>query len=246
MLPGVCIDPSLPEPSIFRECRSLSRNGHSGYDHVGLDNSRILELLRPNGELSPVQVQQISTYIEILLRWNAKMNLTSIREPEQIVKRHFGEALFLARQLSDRNLLPADAKVVDVGSGAGFPGVPLKIACPQISLTLVEAHGRKAIFLKEVLRAINLDANVKNVRAEVLAETAASSAEVVTLRAVERFESVLQTAARFVKPNGKMALLIGKQQISIAQNLLKSWHSEPFLPLSGSESRGILLLNQGS
>jgi len=172
------------------------------------------------------------------------MNLTAVRDPESIVKRHFGEAVFLARQLSDRNLLPTGAKVFDIGSGAGFPGIPLKIACPQIALTLVEAHGRKAVFLKEVLRATYLDSEVKNVRAEVLAETASGSADVVTLRAVEKFENILPVAAKFVRPRGKLALLIGKQQVPVAQNLLQPWQFEPLLRFPGSENRGILLMNQ--
>ena len=174
------------------------------------------------------------------------MNLTSIREPEQIVKRHFGESVFLARQLFDRNLLPSGATVTDIGSGAGFPGIPLKIVCPQISLRLVEAHGRKAIFLKEILRAINLDAEVKNYRAEELASTSAATADIVTLRAVEKFEAILLVAAQFVRPKGKLGLLIGKQQVSTAQRLLKSWRFDPLLLLPHSESRGILLLNQDS
>ncbi len=210
-----------------------------------MDAALILDRLRPfHHGLDAAQAQQISTYIDVLLRWNAKMNLTAIRDPEHIVTRHFGESVFLARQLSDRHLLPAGASVFDIGSGAGFPGIPLKIACPQITLTLVEAHGRKAIFLREVLRALNVAAEVKNVRAEVLATTLAASADIVTLRAVEKFEAVLPVAAQFVKPTGRLALLIGKQQVPGAQNVLKSWQCEPLLPLSGAESRGILLMNQ--
>ena len=172
------------------------------------------------------------------------MNLTAVRDPEHIVRRHFGEGVFLGQQLSARNLLPPGASVIDIGSGAGFPGIPLKIACPQIVLSLVEAHGRKAIFLKEVLRAINLDAEVKNVRAEVLAESASGTADVVTVRAVEKFEAILPIAAKFAKPCGRVALLIGTQQVQTAQQLLNTWHFEPVLPIPGSESRGILLMNQ--
>ncbi len=212
-----------------------------------MDSASIPDLLRPyDVSLTSVQIEQISTYIEILLRWNVKMNLTAVREPEQIVKRHFGESVFLARQLFHRNLLPDGAIVVDVGSGAGFPGIPLKIACPQIALTLIEAHGRKAVFLKEVLRAINLDAEVKNERAEVFSRLAAHSADIVTLRAVEKFEAVLPVAAQILNSTGKLALLIGKQQVPIAQNLLKHFHFEPLLPIPGAENRGIVLMNQGS
>jgi len=210
-----------------------------------MDHALIPDLLRPYYEgLSREQYKKISTYIDLLLRWNAKMNLTAVRDPENIVKRHFGEAIFLARELSARHLLASGTVVYDIGSGAGFPGIPLKIARPEISLTLVEAHGRKAIFLKEVLRAVNLDAEVKNVRAEDLARTAATTADIVTLRAVEKFDSILPVAAQFLKLTGALALLISKTQVAAVQKTLNSWQFCPLLPIPGSESRGILLLNQ--
>jgi 16S rRNA (guanine527-N7)-methyltransferase len=206
-------------------------------------------LLRPYIEdLSCTQFEQISTYIDILLRWNAKMNLTAIREPEQIVTRHFGESLFLARKLAEEGVLfggeVKSPKVVDVGSGAGFPGIPLKIAYPVITLSLVETQQRKAVFLKEVLRAINLDAEVKNVRAEEFAKSYPRSADVATLRAVEKFEAILPIVSGMVRPTGKLALLIGRNQTWTARSLLKNWHFAPLLAIPGSENRVILLANQ--
>src|SRR4051812_43553130 len=210
-----------------------------------MDAARIADLLAPYIDaVAPTQLAQISTYIEVLLRWNAKMNLTSVREPERIVTRHFGESLFLARHISERGIVKSGAKVVDVGSGAGFPGIPLKIALPHINLTLVEAHQRKAVFLKEVLRAIKVDAEVKNSRAEDLVRTGSRSADLVTLRAVEKFEGILPVAAQFANTDGSVALLIGKQQVETARNLLKNWHFDPLCPIPGSQNRGILLGNQ--
>src|SRR5437899_11564442 len=132
------------------------------------------------------------------------MNLTAIREPEQIVTRHFGESLFLARKLAEIGFLGGSSvrdiggslPVVDVGSGAGFPGIPLKIAYPNITLTLIEAQQRKAVFLKEVLRALHLDIEVKNVRAEDFVRTDPGLADLVTLRAVEKCEGIVPVAAR--------------------------------------------------
>jgi 16S rRNA (guanine527-N7)-methyltransferase len=206
-------------------------------------------LLHPYIEnLTSTQLEQISTYIEILLRWNAKMNLTAIRVPEQIVKRHFGESLFLARKCSEAELIGGDGPiaVVDVGSGAGFPGLPLKIACPSITLTLIEAQQRKAVFLKEVLRALHLDAEVKNVRAEQYARTRLGSADLVTVRAVEKFEAIVPVGAKIVRPEGKLALLISETQAQAARNLLEKWRFNPLLPIPGSENRVILFGNQGS
>src|SRR4051812_26158573 len=187
-----------------------------------MEVARIAELLepflqKPSGgreELSAAQLQRLSDYLDLLVQWNEKTNLTSVREPEQIVKRHFGESLFLARAISRE----APATAIDVGSGAGFPGIPLKIYLPQIAVTLVESQNKKATFLKEVIRKITLtDINVFSSRAETLKD---NKADLVTLRAVERFEQVLPVAAELVNANGRLALLIGAGQVAAAEKLL--------------------------
>src|SRR3989442_14834828 len=105
-----------------------------------MQSDRIAELLQPFLPVPLVesQLQAISTYIDMLLRWNARINLTAVRQPEEIVTRHFGESLFAARRLFPATMAdnqpPADHqrpttnnRVIDVGSGAGFPGIPIKI-----------------------------------------------------------------------------------------------------------------------
>ena len=213
--------------------------------HLAVDLS---SLLRPYIEnLTTAQLDQVSTYIDILLRWNAKMNLTAVREREQIVTRHFGESFFLARRLSEEGALgrgTGNKVVVDVGSGAGFPGVPLKIACPNITLTLVEAQQRKTVFLKEVLRALHLDVEVKNVRAEDMVRAHRGFADIVTLRAVEKFEVILPIASQLARSEGKLALLIGREQVTSAEKMLPNWRFGPLLAIPGSENRVIALGNQ--
>src|SRR5438552_18916429 len=112
--------------------------------------------------LSEDQLQQISTYLDLLLKWNARINLTSVRDPEEILSRHFGESFFLAEHLfSDEPI------IFDLGSGAGFPGLPLAIYAPQAKITLLESQNKKATFLKEVARALTLtNVNVFSSRAE--------------------------------------------------------------------------------
>src|SRR4029077_7782399 len=170
-----------------------------------VDTARIAALLEPFLEpsLSRGQLDQISTYIDLLLRWNAHINLTAIRHPEEIVTRHFGESFFLARHLfrptaqlakeshaehsqAQREAMgsakskacpelaegdPSSApRVLDIGSGAGFPAIPLKLWAPRIHLTLIECNHKKAVFLREVSRALTLtNINVITDRAEVLA-----------------------------------------------------------------------------
>src|SRR5262249_51061612 len=176
-----------------------------------MDLARINTLLEPflESALHPTQSHVISIYIDLLLRWNARTNLTAIRDPEEIAARHFGESLFLARHLfpdvaqSAAHAAPKHAgdgagsglarMVLDIGSGAGFPGLPIKIWDSAIHLTLVESNHKKATFLREVVRALALtNVNVIVARAESLIGTHPPS-HVVTLRAVEHFEAILPT-----------------------------------------------------
>lgn len=228
--------------------------------HLG----RIAELLAPfvGGDLSEPQLAQLAAYLEILHRWNARMNLTAVRDPEQVVTRHFGESLFAARALyPDRR--GASEQLIDIGSGAGFPGLPIKIWTPEVSATLVESQQKKATFLREVIRALELpEVSVAAMRAEELlkksvcpgaptgaapdvtlphgAAGATPAAHVtVTMRAVERFERMVPVAARLAA-RGRLALLIGSSQIPAAREILPafSW-SEP-LPVPLSDARVLL------
>src|SRR5580692_5845093 len=118
-----------------------------------LSESRIAELLVPylgDAAVPPNLYSQLSTYLDLLLRWNARTNLTAIREPEGIVCRHFGEGLFCGLELAKR--LPASAAVLDFGSGAGIPGLPVQLIQPQFRVTLAESQGKKASFLREAVR----------------------------------------------------------------------------------------------
>ena len=213
----------------------------------------IAELLVPflgDDRLSDLQLDQLAAYLDLLLRWNARTNLTAVREPENIVARHFGESLFAARQLFSGNWQPAtdNCSAADLGSGAGFPGLPLKIWTPAIRLTLIESQNKKATFLREVIRALQFkDAQVFAGRGEELlsGQIATRNSQIthdlVTLRAVERFESALQLAARLVAPGGRLALLIGDSQADTARNQARQlqW-SEP-LPVPLSKARILLV-----
>jgi 16S rRNA (guanine527-N7)-methyltransferase len=197
---------------------------------------RIAALLSPfleNASLSAEQLAQIATYTDLLLKWNAHFNLTSVRNPEEMITRHFGESLFAARQLLSEDA--ADQTAIDVGSGAGFPGLPLKIWNPALKLTLIEAHQKKAVFLREVTRALKFsEVKVFSDRAENLDQQAG----LVILRAVERFEKSVPAAAKLVAPAGRLALLIGESQIESAESILPQvrWEAPFLLPLSRGRS----------
>lgn len=216
-----------------------------------MDPARIAELLRPflapDQELSPHQLQQISAYIDLLLKWNARINLTAVRDPEEIVTRHFGESLFAARHLfpavpdfPDARRLTTD-DCLDIGAGAGFPGLPIKLWAPHLRLTLIESNHKKATFLREVARALTLtDINVFAGRAEDYA----TQAQLVTLRAVERFEKILPVAAGLVTPGGRLVLLIGLPQVPTARALLPTLRWDAALAIPLADSRVLLTGHQ--
>ena len=168
------------------------------------------------------------------MRWNERINLTAIRSAEQIVTRHFGESLFAARHLlaSDQQ-----AEVADLGSGAGFPGLPLKIVRPSASVALIESQNKKATFLREVIRALKLTG--VHVIAE-RAETLAREFDLVTMRAVEHFERALPVAAGLVRPGGRLAVLIGAEQAATAQAILSDLHWQTSIVIPQSTARVLL------
>lgn len=177
--------------------------------------------------LSVRQTEQLLAYLELLLKWNAKTNLTAIREPEQIVRRHFGESLALA-QLVDE--LAGIETAGDLGSGAGFPGLPLAIFCPEIKVTLIESQNKKATFLKEVVRALDLpNVSVLNQRAEEVA----LKFDLTTLRAVERFTQALMVGTGMLREGGYLGLLVSAEQLPEIKTALAhrnmTWH-EAALP----------------
>ena len=206
-----------------------------------MDATRISELLGPyvgEEKLTEDQLNKVSTYIDMLMKWNARMNLTAVRDPEQIVQRHFGESLFAARNLVARD---STVNAADLGSGAGFPGIPMKIYAYGLHSTLIESHGKKATFLREVCREIKFtNVDVFAGRAEDWGKTA----ELVTLRAVEKFELILPVAAALVAPRGRLALLIGAGQASAAEKVLRdSWLDS--VPIPNSRERVLKIWQRG-
>jgi 16S rRNA (guanine527-N7)-methyltransferase len=214
--------------------------------------------------LCAAQLQSISTYIDILIRWNARINLTAVRQPDQVVTRHFGESLFAARHLfpsaqttwgqppspalsvgegAVQAELSSPPHLIDVGSGAGFPGLPIKIYAPHIQLTLIESNQKKATFLREVARSLTLTyVDVFVGRAEHFT----AQADVVALRAIERFEAVLPIAARLVAPVSRLALLIGRAQVDRSFELTPDFRWADPIPIPLSSSRVLLIGSIGN
>lgn len=216
-----------------------------------MDAARIAELLQPflqapsplslragsspeeSAVLTRSQIENVSTYLDLLVRWNARVNLTAVRQPEAIVTRHFGESLFAARHLFPSPQSAADEHLIDLGSGAGFPGLPIKIWAPNLRLTPIEANHKKATFLREVVRKLGLTGvDVFSERAEDYT----GQANTVTLRAVERFEQAVPLALRLVRAGGRLSLLISEAQVVRARALGLDllWNDPVGIPLSAS------------
>lgn len=192
---------------------------------MSLTESQITTLLTPY--ITPVPhpenlLPRLSAYLDLLLKWNARTNLTAIRQPEEIVQRHFGESLFTALHLGDPDTL------LDLGSGAGFPGLPIALLRPEIRVTLAESQGKKASFLREAVRTLGVqNVEVWAARAETLPES--RRFHTVTLRAVDDMASAI--AAAVPRATDQLILLTGAPPA-----LPPEFHSELPIPIPNSNA----------
>jgi 16S rRNA (guanine527-N7)-methyltransferase len=160
--------------------------------------------LRQLGLESDEVIQQFLRYRHELLDWNTRMNLTAIKDPEEVLLKHFLDSLSLLT-VYDK----PQACVLDIGSGAGFPGLPLKIVRPQWHVTLLEATGKKVTFLQHVIETLELkDVVAVHGRAEELAHKAEyrASFDMVTARAVSSLSTLLEYAAPYCRVGGQIIL----------------------------------------
>ena len=180
------------------------------------------------------QVLQIQQYINLLLSWNDKVNLTAIRDPLEILYRHFCESMFAGPSVPIER-----GRLADVGTGAGFPGLPLKILRPGLQVFLIESNIKKATFLAEVIRTLGLkDAQVLVRRYEELGEEIAPL-DFVCARALGEFATLLDWAQREHLAAREVVLWISSQDL---QEILKSQTFEWRDPIQVPNSLRRLLL----
>jgi len=181
------------------------------------------------------QVQQIQQYISILLQWNDKMNLTAIRDPREILYRHFCESMFAAVAVPVEN-----GRLADVGSGGGFPGLPLKILRPDLHLFLIESNIKKATFLAEVSRDLELtDVRVLVNRFEEVAEDVAPL-DYACSRALGEFAPFLQWAGSEVIAAETVILWIGGRDLEEVRKI-EGWNWRDPIPVPQSLRRLLLV-----
>jgi 16S rRNA (guanine527-N7)-methyltransferase len=185
-------------------------------------------------------VEQLEEYLALILKWNGRINLTATRKPEEILRRHFAESVFAARQV------PEEVKtLLDFGSGAGFPGIPIAICRPKIAVTLAESQQKKAAFLREAARTLGLKADVWAGRVEEMADPvtprqralgvpASRVFDAVTLRAVDRMTEACETAVERLVPEGWLAVF-ATRKTEPALDKLNGIRWETAVPIPGTE-----------
>lgn len=184
-------------------------------------------------ELAAPTAERFAAYLELFLRWNARTNLSAVRDEEGILRRHFVESIAAAQALPE-----GLGTLLDFGSGGGFPGIPVALCRPEIAVTLAESQGKKAAFLQEAVRVLGMKTKVHGQRAELLA----TQFDCVTLRAVDRMEKAVEAASALVRSGGLLALLTTEQELprlSEAAGPVFSWQQKVSLP--GSDARELAL-----
>ena len=163
--------------------------------------------------------QTLCEFGSAVVKQNEVMNLTAITEPDQVAKLHLLDSLTVLKAAD-----LAGKRVIDVGCGAGFPGVPLKIACPEMKLTLLDSLGKRMNWLEQILPTLGVEAQCVTARAEDAAAECRESYDFATSRAVARLNILLELTAPFVKVGGAVLAMKGaaaKEELAEAQNAIR-------------------------
>ncbi len=181
------------------------------------------------------QLAQIQEYLSLLLQWNRSVALTAITEPAEIVRWHFGESMFVAKLLPVEN-----CRLADVGTGAGFPGLALKIAVPNLHLILIESNRKKCAFLAEVVRALGMrDVEIRSERFEGI-RSADLALGIIASRAVGDFKHLLRWSEGSLARRGHILLWLGAEDaLRIAR--IPGWIWQPAVRIPESQRRFILI-----
>jgi 16S rRNA (guanine527-N7)-methyltransferase len=191
-------------------------------------------------QLDSVLTGRFEAFYSLLLRWNAKLNLTAIRDTDGILSRHFVESIACAQALPS-----GIASLLDFGSGAGFPGIPIALCRSDISVTLAESQGKKAAFLQEAVRVLGISAKVYSGRAETLGVRF----DCVVLRAVDRMPKAVEAASRLVVSGGWLAVMTTNRELpalEAAAGEAFSWRKVILLPESEERALALGLRQDGN
>jgi 16S rRNA (guanine527-N7)-methyltransferase len=181
-------------------------------------------------------LEAIRTYTSILLRWNTKISLTTVTDPVGILKFHFGESFFAAEAVPIKF-----GRLADVGSGAGFPGLPLAILLPHLEVVLIESNLKKATFISEVIRTLTLgNAKVWRGRMEEMPRDTDSQFDFVTARALGNHDKLLSWSTGALNSTGRAVLWIGAEEADRVSPT-DSWKWLSPISIPDSERRVLLV-----
>lgn len=197
--------------------------------------TRIREILEAYYSPLPLGIEKkVAKYIDLLALWGRRMSLTAIKDPEEVVRAHFGESIF-ALSLSSLS----EGRLADVGTGAGFPGLALKLTIPELPVALIEPNRKKCAFLNEIVRTLGLSG------VEIIPLTfegtkiEENSLATVTCRALRAEKRLLKWSHRVLKRDGELLLWIGAGDIQRMQGLGGwDWREPELIP--GTKGRYIL------
>lgn len=190
---------------------------HSTFNEELLEKASVLGV-----RFSVEQMEQFYKYMNLLIEWNEKMNLTAIIEPSEIILKHFIDSITILKDIKD------GSTVVDIGTGAGFPGIPLSIMNPTLKITLVDSLNKRLIFLQEVIKELNLkNVELIHARAEEFGRNKKyrEKFDIATSRAVANLATLSEYLLPLVKINGQaISMKAGNasQEIEEAQKAIKT------------------------
>ena len=216
---------------------------------MGEISATVARLCAENGiELDAAAGERLEKYAEMLIEKNKVMNLTAITEPQEIALKHFYDSLIPLKQLD----IPKGARVIDVGTGAGFPGMVLKIARPDIKLTLLDSLNKRLVFLQEVLDELGLEANIVHARAEEAARgELRESFDFAFARAVAQLNVLCEYCLPYVKVGGRFVAMKGRkaaEELADGKKAIQvlGGEMEAFIEdsLPGGDERGTVIIKK--
>lgn len=183
--------------------------------------------------------ERVRQYVELLLKWNKKIALTTITDPNEILRFHFGESLFGMRVAGFQN-----GRLADLGSGAGFPGMPIAMAQKEMRVVLVESNGKKAAFLNEIRRELSLE-NVEIYRGRAEEMPSSTKFEFVTARALGEYEHWLRWAQERIAVGGKAIFWVTSERVeNLRENRAWKWGEPAKIP--GTKDRFVVAVTRTS
>jgi 16S rRNA (guanine527-N7)-methyltransferase len=201
-----------------------------------ISNSQVENTVRPYGvELELGVVDKIRSYTALLIKWNRTISLTTVIDPIEILKFHFGESIFAVSELNFYQ-----SRLADVGSGAGFPGIPLAMTVPSLDVTLIESNSKKCAFLSEVVRELRLP-NVKVLRERIEnVDSGPRQFDFIAARALGHHNELLAWAKKNVSASGKVVLWLGAEDSrELCRRTDWRWQVPKLIP--GSDRRYLLV-----